>query len=333
MDNTVVQSSAVPTLEVLGLKTYFFTPSGVAKAVDGVSFRVQPGEVMGLVGESGSGKSMTGYSIVGLVDAPGEVVAGQILFRGQDLRQWPEEKLRTLRGKRIAMIFQDPMMTLNPVMKIGTQMIETVLAHEKLSRMAARERARQALTKVGISSPDDRLEAYPHQFSGGMRQRVAIAMALLHKPDLIIADEPTTALDVTIQAQILAEMQALCRESGTSLIWITHDLSVVAGLADTVSVMYAGRIVESGLVEDVLKRPLHPYTQGLIDSLPARNPRGKPLRQIDGAAPSLLALPDGCAFRGRCRVAGTDCGMDPPVRELRGSEVRCWSPFAAQETQ
>jgi len=321
---------AEPTLELRGLKTYFFTGAGVAKAVDGVSFTVRPGEVMGLVGESGSGKSMTGYSIVGLVDRPGEVVGGEILFKGQDLRQLPEEALRRIRGRRIAMIFQDPMMTLNPVLKIGTQMVETVLAHEDLSRAAARERARQALAKVGIPSPDERLDAYPHQFSGGMRQRVAIAIALLHKPDLIIADEPTTALDVTIQAQILCEMQKLCRESRTALIWITHDLSVVAGLADTVSVMYAGRIVEHGPVEEVLKRPLHPYTRGLIDSLPARNPRGQPLRQIDGSTPSLLDLPSGCAFRERCKAATTECSVDPPVRHLQESEVRCWSPFTVQ---
>jgi peptide/nickel transport system ATP-binding protein len=324
-------SHSTPTLELRDLKTYFFTSSGIAKAVDGVSFTVQPGEVMGLVGESGSGKSMTGFSIVGLVDHPGEIVGGEILFRGQDLRQMSEKEMRAIRGKRIAMIFQDPLMTLNPVLKIGTQMIETVLAHEKLSRAAARERARQALSKVGIPSPDERLESYPHQFSGGMRQRVAIAIALLHTPDLIIADEPTTALDVTIQAQILSEMQKLCRESGTALIWITHDLSVIAGLADTVSVMYAGRIVENGPVEDVLERPMHPYTRALVESLPARNPRGRPLRQIDGTAPSLLALSEGCAFRERCKAAGAECVTDPPVRQLQRSQIRCWSPFAAQE--
>jgi peptide/nickel transport system ATP-binding protein len=324
-------SAGQPTLQVEGLKTYFFTSAGVAKAVDGVSFTLQPGQVMGLVGESGSGKSMTGYSIVGLVDPPGEVVDGQVLFQGNDLRLLSQRQLRELRGRRIAMIFQDPMMTLNPVLKVGTQMIETVLAHERVSRSAARERALEALAKVGIPSPEDRLESYPHQFSGGMRQRVAIAIALLHKPDLIIADEPTTALDVTTQAQILFEMQMLCRESGTSLIWITHDLSVVAGLADTVSVMYAGRIVESGPVQDVLEQPLHPYTRGLIDSLPARNPRGQPLRQIDGATPSLLSLPSGCAFRERCRAAGGECAVDPPQRQLHRSMVRCWSPFQAQE--
>jgi len=327
-----VQASTVPpTLELENLKTCFFTRAGTAKAVDGVSFSLRPGEVMGLVGESGSGKSMTGYSIVGLIDEPGEVVDGRILFKGQDLRHASQEELRRLRGNRIAMIFQDPMMTLNPVLRIDTQMIEAVLAHEKVSRSAARERARTALAQVGIPSPDERLESYPHQFSGGMRQRVAIAIALLNKPDLIIADEPTTALDVTIQAQILCEMQKLCRETGTSLIWITHDLSVVAGLADTVSVMYAGKIVESGPVKDVLEQPMHPYTRGLIESLPSRNPRGRPLNQIDGVTPSLLALPSGCAFRERCKAATVECQTEPYPQSIHRSTVRCWSPFTASE--
>lgn len=320
-----------PTLQVENLETRFFTKAGVATAVNGVSFSVNAGEVMGLVGESGSGKSMTGYSIVGLVDAPGKVVGGRVLFHGQDLCQMNQEQLRRLRGNRIAMIFQDPMMTLNPVLRIDTQMIETVLAHESVSRSVARERAREALARVGIPSPDERLSAYPHQFSGGMRQRVAIAIALLNKPDLIIADEPTTALDVTIQAQILFEMQKLCAESGTALIWITHDLSVVAGLADKVAVMYAGRIVESGPVQDVLEQPMHPYTRGLIESLPSRNPRGQPLKQISGVTPSLLALPKGCAFRERCAAAGPRCENEPVERLLHMSTVRCWSPFTARE--
>ncbi|MEE8308600.1 MAG: ABC transporter ATP-binding protein, partial [Gammaproteobacteria bacterium] len=232
------------TLEVEGLKTHFFMTEGVAKAVDGVSFSIGSGEILGLVGESGSGKSVTGFSILGLVDPPGRIVEGRVRFRGQDLLGLDEEALRKIRGARIAMIFQDPMMTLNPVLRIDTQMIETIQAHEKVDRETGRQRARDALGLVGIASPDERLRAYPHQFSGGMRQRVAIAIAMLHKPDLIIADEPTTALDVTIQAQILFEVQRLCREQGTSLIWITHDLTVVAGLADRVCVMYAGHIVE-----------------------------------------------------------------------------------------
>jgi peptide/nickel transport system ATP-binding protein len=273
-------TTAAPTLLVDDLKTHFFTRNGIVKAVDGVSFRVEPGEIMGLVGESGCGKSMTGLSIIGLVDPPGKVAGGRILFKGQDLRQATPEQLRALRGNRIAMIFQDPMMTLNPVLRIDTQMIEAVTAHHSISKAAARERARDALARVGIPSPEERLNAYPHQFSGGMRQRVAIAIALLNKPDLIIADEPTTALDVTIQGQILYEMQKLCRESGASLIWITHDLAVVAGLADRVCVMYAGRIVEQGDVRQVIENPRHPYTRGLLDSLPSRNVPGQPLRTL-----------------------------------------------------
>jgi peptide/nickel transport system ATP-binding protein len=222
-------TAASEVLSVQNLGTHFFTKAGVVRAVDDVSFTVARGEILGLVGESGSGKSVTGFSVLGLVDPPGRVVAGRILFKGQDLVAIGERQWRRIRGARIAMIFQDPMMTLNPVLRIDTQMIEAILAHERIDRGAARQRARDALGQVGIASPDERLKAYPHQFSGGMRQRVAIAIALLNRPDLIIADEPTTALDVTIQAQILHEAQVLCRETGTALIWITHDLTVVAG--------------------------------------------------------------------------------------------------------
>jgi peptide/nickel transport system ATP-binding protein len=321
-----------PTLAVEGLKTYFFTKLGVAQAVNGVSFSVNRGEVVGLVGESGSGKSVTGFSIIGLVDPPGEVVDGKILFRGEDLAQADEERMRSLRGRRIAMIFQDPMMTLNPVLRIDTQMIEAVQAHEKISEKDARERARDALVQVGMASPDERLKAYPHQFSGGMRQRVAIATALLHKPDLIIADEPTTALDVTIQGQILHEVQKLCRETGMSLIWITHDLSVVAGLADRICVMYAGQIVEKGEISDVLDTPLHPYTNGLIGSVPSHNRRGQPLAQIPGMTPSLLNMPEGCAFHPRCPRADAACLTHPEITEPAkpGQEVRCVHPHLEQ---
>nr|WP_255575058.1 ABC transporter ATP-binding protein [Caldovatus aquaticus] len=322
-------------MEVRNLRTHFFTRAGVVKAVDDVSFTVPRGKVLGLVGESGSGKSVTGFSIIGLVDPPGRVVSGEILFQGRDLTRLSEEEMRDLRGNRIAMIFQDPMMTLNPVLRIDTQMIETVLAHARVSREEARQRARDALGMVGIPSPEERLHAYPHQFSGGMRQRVAIAIALLHRPDLIIADEPTTALDVTIQGQILAEVQKLSATTGTALIWITHDLSVVAGLADEIAVMYAGRIVERGPVAEVLDRPLHPYTVGLIGSVPSRNRRGEPLRQIPGMTPSLLNLPPGCAFRARCPRADEACRAEPPMRELLpGREARCFRPHleAAAET-
>ena len=221
-----------PTLAVEGLKTYFFTKAGVIKAVDDVSFTVGRGEILGLVGESGCGKTVTGFSVMGLVDPPGRITAGRILFDGTDIVGLPDEQMRRLRGRRIAMIFQDPMMTLNPVLRIDTQMIEAILAHEDVGRKEAWRRSRDALGQVGISAAEERLRAYPHQFSGGMRQRVCIAIALLNKPDLLVADEPTTALDVTIQGQILHEVQKLCRETSTALIWITHDLSVVAGLAE-----------------------------------------------------------------------------------------------------
>jgi peptide/nickel transport system ATP-binding protein len=320
------------TLEVRDLRTHFFTRAGVVKAVDGVSFTVQRGKVLGLVGESGSGKSVTGFSIIGLVDPPGRVVAGQILYQGRDLATASEEEMRRLRGNRIAMIFQDPMMTLNPVLRVDTQMIETVRAHEKVSEAAARARCRDALGMVGIPSPEERLKSYPHQFSGGMRQRVAIAIALLHKPDLIIADEPTTALDVTIQGQILAEVQKLAAQTGTSLIWITHDLSVVAGLADDIAVMYAGRVVEDGPVGDVLDAPLHPYTVGLIGSVPSRNKRGEPLRQIPGMTPSMLKLPAGCAFRARCPRADVACAEEVALFPLKpGRRARCFHPHTEAE--
>ncbi len=315
------------TLEVRGLSTHFFTRAGVVRAVEDVSFSVGRGKVMGLVGESGSGKTVTGFSIIGLVDAPGRVVSGEILFKGSNLVGMGEEALRDLRGNRIAMIFQDPMMTLNPVLRVDTQMIETVQAHQKVDRETARQRARDTLGMVGIPSPDERLKSYPHQFSGGMRQRVAIAIALLHQPDLIIADEPTTALDVTIQGQILAEVQKLAANTGTSLIWITHDLSVVAGLADDIAVMYAGRIVEQGSVDQVLDVPFHPYTHGLIGSVPSRNKRGVALRQIPGTTPSLMSLPPGCAFKTRCDRADAACETMPALAEIvPGRFARCVHP-------
>jgi peptide/nickel transport system ATP-binding protein len=314
-------------LEVQGLRTHFFTQAGVVKAVDDVSFGVDRGRVLGLVGESGSGKSMTGYSILGLVDAPGRIVAGSIKLDGVEITQLGAAAWRDLRGNRIAMVFQDPMMTLNPVLRIDTQMVEAVRAHHDVSRETALARCREALVQVGISAPDERLKAYPHQFSGGMRQRVAIAIALVNKPDVLIADEPTTALDVTIQGQILHEMQRLARDSGTGLIWITHDLSVIAGLADEVCVMYAGRIVESGGVDEVLDNPLHPYTRGLLDSVPARNTPGRPLAQIRGMTPSLLKLGEACAFRERCMRPVDACRVAPAVQLAGARAVRCVNPL------
>jgi peptide/nickel transport system ATP-binding protein len=323
----------MPVLAVANLATYFFRREGVVKAVDGVGFAVERGEVLGLVGESGSGKTVAGLSILGLVDPPGRIVAGSICFDGEELVGRSEAELRTYRGRKIAMVFQDPMMTLNPVLRVDTQMIEAITAHEPVSQRAARARARDALAAVGIASPDERLKAYPHQFSGGMRQRVAIAIALLHRPQLVIADEPTTALDVTIQSQILAEVQSLCAETGTALIWITHDLSVIAGLADRIAVMYAGRIVEEGPVEAVLGAPLHPYTRGLIGSLPTRQRRGAPLTQIPGMPPSPVDRPPGCPFAPRCARADAACVVEPAMVAFAPARAaRCWHPYAAIET-
>jgi len=316
-------------LALQGLQTHFFTHAGVVKAVDGVDLRVRSGEIVGLVGESGCGKTMTGFSVIGLIDPPGRIAGGSIRYLGEELVGAPERRLRQLRGKEIAMIFQDPMMTLNPVLRVDTQMVEAIHAHEHVSAQAARARARDALAMVGIPSAQERLLSYPHQLSGGMRQRVAIAIALLNRPRLLIADEPTTALDVTIQAQILFEVQKLCRETGTALVWITHDLAVVSGLADRVAVMYAGRIVETGPTADVIRRPSHPYTRGLIDSIPTRATHGSLLRQIPGMTPSLLHLPAGCAFRPRCPLASEACVTMPQSVDLPGARtVRCWHALA-----
>ena len=311
-------------LEVRGLKTYFATKYCEVRAVDDVSLSVAEGEVLGLVGESGSGKSVTGYSLMGLVDAPGRIVAGSVKLHGRELVGLAERDWRTLRGRDIAMIFQDPMLTLNPVLRIDTQIIEAIKAHADVSTARAREWAAEALAGVGIPSPEDRLTAYPHQFSGGMRQRVAIAIALLHKPKLLIADEPTTALDVTIQGQILAQVQTLATKMKTAVIWITHDLSVVSGLANRIAVMYAGRIVEEGATTDVLVSPAHPYTRGLLRSLPSQNRPGATLTQIPGAPPRLLGQRVGCAFAPRCDQARGLCvEVDPAATAVGNRAVRC----------
>ncbi|WP_304306182.1 ABC transporter ATP-binding protein [Pseudacidovorax intermedius] len=330
-----MSGEATPVLELRDLRTRFHTRDGVLPVVDGVSFTLGRGQVLGLVGESGSGKSVTGFSVMGLVDPPGRIEGGEVLFQGQDLRTLPPKALRQLRGDRIAMIFQDPMATLNPVLRIDVQMVEAVRAHRDVDTATARRHAAETLALMGIPSPEERLRAYPHQLSGGMRQRVAIAIALLHKPALIIADEPTTALDVTIQAQILSEMQKLVKDSGTAMIWISHDLSVLSGLADAIAVMYAGRIVEIGAVDDVLDRPQHPYTQGLIGSLPSANRRGARLRQIPGMAPHLARLPAGCAFAPRCPRATPECQVAVPAlvaprAEVPAHQARCIHPGAAE---
>ncbi|WP_342069295.1 ABC transporter ATP-binding protein [Yoonia algicola] len=317
-------------LEVKDLHTSFMTQGLTVAALQGVSLSVGKGEILGLVGESGSGKTLTGFSINRLISPPGQVVGGQVLLHGQDVLTYGEEEMRQLRGRRIAMIFQDPMMTLNPVLRIETQMRDALRAHEKLTKLEARKRAIAALDEVGIPAPESRLRSYPHELSGGMRQRVAIAIALLHKPDVIIADEPTTALDVTIQGQILSLVQSLCRDRGTALIWITHDLAVVAGIADRLAVMYAGRVVEVGSVDDLLDAPAHPYTRGLIDSVPVRGQRGGRLTQIPGRMPSLADLPAGCSFAPRCQYASFSCAALPEMREIGPDRsVRCFHPLTA----
>ena len=319
-------------LDVRGLRTAFHTDAGAWPAVDGVDFNVRRGEIVGLVGESGSGKSVTGFSLIGLIDAPGEVIEGEILFEGRDLRGMTEEQLRHLRGDQIAMIFQDPLMTLNPVLKVGEQMREAIFTHyPKTTRKQADARCVEALEMVGIPAAAKRLNSYPHEFSGGMRQRVAIAIAMLNNPKLIIADEPTTALDVTIQGQILFQMQKLCRAQDTALIWITHDLGVIAELADRVAVMYAGRIVESGTVDEVLSAPRHPYTLGLLDSMPSTSEPGERLHQIDGMAPSLAGREIGCAFRPRCPRAVAACAQQPPEITVEGDRTyRCYVPIVQE---
>ncbi|ANT60862.1 methionine ABC transporter ATP-binding protein [Salipiger sp. CCB-MM3] len=317
-------------LDVRGLTTRFDTRKGPVNAVNDVSFSVAPGRIMGLVGESGSGKSVTGFSVLGLIDAPGEVTGGQVLVEGQDLRALPPDAMRKMRGSKVSMVFQDPMMTLNPVLRVGDQMAMAVRVHEKMSKRAAWDRARQALETVGIPAPAERLKAYPHQLSGGMRQRVAIAMALLHQPAVIIADEPTTALDVSIQGQILAEVRRLADETGTAIVWVTHDLAVVSSLADDIAVMYAGRIVESGTAEQVIEAPRHPYTRGLIESVPSLHEPGRKLPQIPGSTPQLANLPSGCPFRPRCAFATEACTTAPPLHETHGRRVLCHHPLEAQ---
>ena len=320
-----------PLLAVEGLTTEFATKAGILRAVNGVSFEVARGEVMGLVGESGSGKTVTGFSILGLIDPPGRVTGGSVRLDGQELVGLPGGAMRAIRGKRIAMVFQDPAMTLNPVLSIGTQMGLAIRAHANMSEAKARQHMAAVLTRVGIPDAARRLDAFPHQFSGGMRQRVAIAMALLHAPDLIIADEPTTALDVSIQAQILAEVKSLVAETGMAMIWISHDLATVSSLAHRIAVMYAGRIVEQGPAVAVLRQPRHRYTSGLLASLPSRAQPGAELVQIPGAPPSLTALPPGCAFAPRCPRADRACETLPAMTCEGQRFHACHHPVEAGE--
>jgi oligopeptide/dipeptide ABC transporter ATP-binding protein len=320
-----------PILEVRNLSTHFFTDEGVVRAVDGVSFRLDKGRTLGLVGESGCGKSVTALSIVRLVSLPGRIAGGQVLFGGRDLVTLSEAQMRQVRGAQISMIFQEPMTALNPVMETGAQIAECVAAHERVSRREAWERAVEAMRAVSIPDPEKRGRDYPHQLSGGMRQRIMIAMALVCRPRLVIADEPTTALDVTIQAQILELLDNLRRQYDLSLILISHDLGVIAEVAETVAVMYAGKIVEIGPAAAVFHNPKHPYTQGLLHSIPrlgagaAKEGRDARLAAIEGMVPNLLHLPEGCAFAPRCHRRTEECTIAPIPLEPAGPghEVRC----------
>jgi len=323
-------NNSKPLLEVKGLKTYFYTEDGVVRAVDGVSFEVYPGEVLGLVGESGCGKSVTSLSIMRLISKPGRVDEGEILLNGENLLELPENEMIKVRGNRISMIFQQPQTALNPVFKVGDQLAEVLDVHQDLGKEAGWKRAVDLLKMVGVPDPQRRAEAYPHELSGGMAQRVMIAMALACVPELLIADEPTTALDVTIQAQILDLMRDLRREMGTSVILITHDLGVVAEMAERVAVMYAGEIVEQTDVNTLFDQPLHPYTQGLIGSIPILGEIKEKLDVIPGSVPNLVDLPPGCRFAPRClarvKYGLTICPeVKPELEEVQpGHFVRCW---------
>jgi len=317
-------------LQVDNLKTHFFTRNTVVKAVDGVTFDIDEGEALALVGESGCGKSVTALSIMGLIPSPpGRIIDGRVTFMGQDLLQVDEPTMRSIRGNRIGMVFQEPMTSLNPVLTIGRQIAEVVEEHLKVGKAGGMDRAAELLDLVGISDARKRLKDYPHQFSGGMRQRVMIAMALSCNPRLLIADEPTTALDVTIQAQVLELIRKVQRELGVSVIIITHNLGVVARYVDRINVMYAGRIVERGALKEIFKDPRHPYTEGLLASVPRLDrPKGSRLIPIDGMPPDLSALPEGCAFRERCTYAVERCERDIPevlpISDGAGHQVACW---------
>ncbi|SFN03920.1 ABC transporter ATP-binding protein [Thermodesulforhabdus norvegica] len=316
-------------LRVDDLHTYFFTERGVAKAVSGVSFEVKSGEMLALVGESGCGKSVTALSIMRLIpDPPGKIVGGRIIFEGRDLTRLPEKEMRSIRGNKISMVFQEPMTALNPVFPVGDQVAEVLLCHGKATKRDVKDRVIDLFRQVGIPAPERRIRDYPHQMSGGMRQRVVIAMALACRPSLILADEPTTALDVTIQAQILELMKELQQKTGTAFVLITHDLGVVAEMAERVIVMYAGRIVEVSDVVSLFRNPLHPYTQGLMESVPgwAEGKEKQRLKTIPGIVPSLLRLPEGCVFNDRCSRSFDRCKLEEPdLVEIEDKRlVRCW---------
>jgi oligopeptide transport system ATP-binding protein len=314
-------------LEVKNLKVSFFTPAGEVKAVNDISYELEPGEVMGIVGESGSGKSVEAYTIIGLLASPGKVMGGEIIFDGENLLEYSEEDLRKLRGDKISMIFQNPMTCLNPVYTIGNQLVETFAVHTEIPKDEAWQKATDMLSFVGINNPDKRMNQYPHELSGGMRQRVMIAMALLCNPKLLIADEPTTALDVTIQAQILDLMKDIIRKTEMSTIFITHNLAVVAEICDKVSVMYAGKLVETGNVDEIFYNPSHPYTLGLLKSMPrVDETEHERLVPIEGSPVDMLNPPEGCGFGARCEHCMNIClRKDPPLIDLgNGHKAKCW---------
>ena len=324
-----MDATAAPLLQVRGLKTWFHTFGGVVKAVDGVSFELNEGEIVGLVGESGGGKSMVGFSIMGLIDKPGRIEAGEILFEGRDLARLKEDELRRVRGSRVAMIFQDPMTALNPLYTIGDQLEEMLRLHTDLTAEQRRARCVKMLADVGIPQPEARLNSYPHQFSGGMRQRVVIAIAMIAGPRLLIADEPTTALDVTIQAQLLRLMKQQVEQARTALILITHDLAAVSQMADRIVVLYCGRVVETGQAAELIAAPRHPYTRGLLDSIPANHQDRKRLPQIPGSVPDIRRLPPGCSFAPRCPRAQELCRQTAPElqAEPSGHAASCHFPL------
>src|SRR4051812_38767074 len=312
-------------LEVEGLKVEFPTRRGTLTALDNISFSIAPGEVLGVVGESGAGKSITGLAVIGLLEPPGRIAGGQVRLEGRRIDNLPHEEMRRLRGRKIGVIFQDPLTSLNPLYSIGRQLEETILTHLPMTKAQAKERALALLREVGIPAPEARYGAYPHQFSGGMRQRVVIALALAAEPQLLIADEPTTALDVSIQAQIIALLKRLAAERGAAVMLITHDMGVIAETAHRVAVMYAGRIVEVGAVRDVIHAPQHPYTVGLMGSIPKIGVRKAKLVQIEGSMPRLNAIPPGCAFNPRCPHRFDRCLVErPDLMPAGSSEAACW---------
>ena len=314
-----------PLLEVKNLRIEFPTRRGTLVAVDDVSFHISPGEILGVVGESGAGKSLTGASIIGLLEPPGRIAGGNILLEGERIDNLPYEAMRKIRGKRIGAIFQDPLTSLNPLYRVGRQLTETIRTHLDLTEAQARSRALDLLKEVGIPGAEERIDHYPHQFSGGMRQRVVIALALCADPRLIVADEPTTALDVSIQAQIITLLKRLCSEHGTAVMLVTHDMGVIAEAAQRVAVMYAGRLVEVGPVDAVIQRAQHPYTHGLMGSIPHIGQNVDALEQIDGSMPRLNAIPNGCAFHPRCTRAFERCDKErPDLIAIGDTEAACW---------